>query len=66
VVLEGHHLAHVCELDQGLALPTGVVAVDEVEAAGREDEEATIDQAAVTPGFLGKTVTWSPDRSMAP
>lgn len=52
LVFVSHHLAHLGELGERCAFPGGAVAVDEVEAARREDEEAAVDETAVATRFF--------------
>ena len=51
-MLKGHHLPHRGEPNERRTFPTDVIAFDEIEAAGRQNEKSAIDQAAVAAGLL--------------
>src|SRR5579885_1557819 len=68
-VLEGHHLPHGGETDDGRAFPGTVIALNQVEAARRQHEVAAVDEAAVAARLLdegGDRVAVAFQRAVAP
>jgi len=65
-VLKGHKFALLRQGRESGSLPAGFIPFDEIKAAGRENEKAAVDDAAVAPWLLKEAVTWPSATLRAP
>ena len=57
VVFKSHHLAHGGKLGQRFGFPARLIATDEWQDFGGQDEKTAVDYTAITPGFSVNPVT---------